>query len=207
LVKHRSSYIHSLQSMIERYTGLRLSGNDVKKLELEKLHEIFKEQHLLLSAQACLENITFLTRHITRIHKAVKDKVRIEKPFDLLMTIPGIGEILSLTIMLEVGDITRFPHVGNFASYCRCVPTDRRSAGKSKGKGNRKNGNRYLAWAFVEASHYARGFNEGFRLYYTRKEARINKIVATKALASKLARICYYIMRDQMPFREEAIFC
>ena len=207
LVKHRTSYIHSLQSMIERYTSLRVSGNDLKKLELEELHEIFKEEHLFLSAEACLQNIKFSTRQITRIQKAVKEKMKIQKPFDLLMTVPGIGEILAMTIMLEVGDIGRFPKVGDFASYCRCVPTDRRSAGKSKGKGNSKNGNRYLSWAFIEASNFARGYNERFRRYYQRKAAKINKIVATKALGSKLARICYYIMRDQVPFREEAVFC
>jgi transposase len=207
LVKQRTSHIHSLQSMIERYTGLRLKGNDLKKIEIQELHEIFKQEHLLLSAQASLHNIKFLTQQIIDIQKAVKEKVRVQKPFNLLMTVPGIGEILALTIMLEVGDISRFPQVGNFTSYCRCVPTDRRSAGKSKGKGNSKNGNRYLSWAFIEASNYARGFNERFRRYHQRKASKINKIVATKALSSKLARICYYIMRDQMPFREEAIFC
>jgi len=193
--------------MIERYTGLRLSGNDIKKLELQQLGDIFKEQHLLLSAQACLETIKFVTQQITHIQKIVKEKVRLEKPFTLLMTVPGIGEILALTIMLEVGTIDRFPHVGDFASYCRCVPTERISAGKRKGKGNRKNGNRYLSWAFIEASHYARGFNERFRHYYQRKEMMTNKIVATKALSSKLARICYYMMRDQRVFRQDAIVC
>jgi len=207
LVRNRTRYIHSLQSMIERYANLRLSGNDLKKLEMKDIEDILKEEHLVLSGETCLENIKSLTRQINRIQKAVKSKMRIHKPFDLLMTIPGIGEILALTIMLEVGDIGRFPSVGDFTSYCRCVPTDRRSAGKSKGKGNSKNGNRYLAWAFVEASNFARGFNERFRRYYQRKASKKNKIVATKALGSKLARISYYIMRDQVPFREEAAFC
>jgi transposase len=128
--------------MIERYTNLRLTGNDLKKLEMKDIHDILKEEHLVLSGETCLENIKSLTQQIKRIQKAVKEKMRIQKPFDLLMTIPGIGEILALTIMLEVGDIGRFPSVGDFASYCRCVPSDRRSAGKSKGKGNTKNGNR-----------------------------------------------------------------
>ena len=206
LVGNRTRYIHSLQSMIERYTNLRLSGNDLKKLEMKDIEDILKEEHLVLSGETCLENIKSLTQQINRIQGAVKKKMKIQKPFDLLMTIPGIGEILALTIMLEVGEIGRFPTVGDFASYCRCVPSDRRSAGKSKGKGNTKNGNRYLAWAFVEASNYARGFNERFRRYH-QKKARTNKIVATKALGSKLARIAYYIMRDQVPFREEAVFC
>jgi transposase len=56
-----------------------------------------------------------------------------------------------MTIMLEVGDIDRFTKVGNFVSYCRCVPSQRLSDGKSKGVGNRKNGNRYLSWAFTRS--------------------------------------------------------
>ena len=62
---------------------------------------------------------------------------------------PGIGNIPGLTIMLEVGDIKRFPKVGNYSSYCRCVKSDRLSNKKKKGEGNRKNGNKYLAWAYV----------------------------------------------------------
>ena len=80
------------------------------------------------------------------------------------------------------------------------------SNGKSKGHGNRKNGNRYLSWAFVEAAHLGRRYNERFRKYYNRKVAQANTSLATKALGNKLARICYYIIRDQVPFQEE-LFC
>ena len=121
------------------------------------------------------------------------------------MTVPGIGLILAMTIMLEVGDIGRFAQVGNFASYSRCVSSQRLSDGKSKGHGNRKNGNRYLSWAFTEAAHLSRRYNEHFRSYYNRKVAQANTSLATKALSNKLARICYYIMRDQVPFRQELL--
>ena len=70
----------------------------------------------------------------------------------MLLTIPGIGNILGLTIMLEVGDIGRFPKVGDYSSYCRCVESKRLSNGKKKGENNKKNGNKYLAWAYVEAA-------------------------------------------------------
>lgn len=132
-------------------------------------------------------------------------KVKLNKGFRQLLTIPGIGNILAMTIMLEVGDISRFPKVGNFASYCRCVSSQRLSDGKSKGHGNRKNGNRYLSWALTEAAHLSRRHNERFRRYYNRKVAQANTSLATKALSNKLARICYYIMRDQVAFREELI--
>jgi hypothetical protein len=76
---------------------------------------------------------------------------------------------------------------------------------KSKGSGNRKNGNRYLSWAFSEAAQMSRRYNQRFRRYYDRKAAQTNTIVATRALSNKLARICYYIMRDQVVFNEELI--
>ena len=120
-----------------------------------------------------------------------------------MLTIPGIGNILAMTIMLEVGDIGRFARVGNFASYCRSVSSKRISAGKSKGQGNRKNGNRYLSWAFVQAAHLSCRYNEHLRAYYNRKAAQTNTCVATKALGNKLARICYYIIRDQVPLRQQ----
>jgi transposase len=207
LVRQRTSLILSLQSMIVRHKAERLSGREIKDLKISDLEDIFEEEHLVLSAGANVSTISFLSHQISKIQKAVKNKVKLSKSFEYLRTVPGIGEILALTIMLEVGDISRFPKVGHFASYARCVPTERLSAGKSKGKGNRKNGNRYLCWAFVEASLFARRCNEKFRRYYQIKSAKTNKIIATKAICNKLARICYYIMRDQVPFDDEAIFC
>jgi transposase len=207
LVRQRTSLILSLRSMIERHKAERLSRNELKGLKTSDLENIFEEEHLILSAEANVSTISFLSHQINQIHKAVKKKVKLSKSFEYLRTVPGIGEILALTMMLEVGDIRRFPKVGNFASYARCVPTERLSAGKSKGKGNRKNGNRYLCWAFVEASHFTRRFNEKFRRYYQKKSAKTNNIIATKAMCNKLARICYYIMRDQVPFDDEALFC
>jgi len=112
----------------------------------------------------------------------------------------GIGEILALTIMLETGDIRRFPQVGNFASYCRCVDSRKISNGKRKGRGNTKNGNKYLAWAFVEAANFAVRFNPRVKRFYQRKKDKTHGVVAIKAVAHKLARACYYIMKDQVPF-------
>jgi transposase len=207
LVKHRTAHILSLQSMLEREKAYKLSGNEIKTLRAEDIAKIFSEEHLLLSAQANRASIEFFGHHIKSIEKAVRKRVKLRKSFEYLLTVPGIGEILALTIMLEVGDIARFARVGNFSSYARCVASQRLSDGKKKGQGNRKNGNRYRAWAFVEASHHARRYNERLRSYYQRKCAKRNQAVATKAVCNKLARACYYIIRDHVPFREEALFC
>ena len=205
LVRHKTSHILSLQSLITRCCAEKVSASEIRNFTITNLQQLLKEEYIVLSAQANLNTIGFLTQQIRQIEKAIKKKVKLKKAFHQLQTVPGIGIILAMTIMLEVGVIGRFPQVGNFASYCRCVSSDRLSNGKSKGHGNRKNGNRYLSWAFTEAAHLSRRYNERFRSYYNRKVAQANTSLATKALSNKLARICYYIMRDQVPFRENLL--
>jgi len=206
LVQHKTAHVLSLQSLIQRCCSMKIRTNDIRHLTVKELEAWLEEEYLVLSAQANLDSINFLKQRIQRLEKAIRKKVKLKKAFHYLKTVPGIGDILALTIMLEVGDINRFSKVGNFTSYCRCAPSRRLSDGKSKGHGNRKNGNRYLSWAFTEAAHLGRRYNERFRKYYNRKVAQANTSLATKALGNKLARICYYIMRDRVPFQEE-LFC
>jgi transposase len=205
LVKHKTAHILSLQSLIARCCGQRVSSNHLRTFTGENLEQLLKEDHLVISAQANLDAILFLKQQIHRLEKVIKSKVKLSQAFNGLLTVPGIGQILAMTIMLEVGNIERFAKVGNFTSYCRCAPTQRLSDGKSKGSGNRKNGNRYLSWAFSEAAQMARRYNQRFRRYYDRKVAQTNMMVARRALSNKLARICYYIMRDQVTFNDELI--
>jgi transposase len=108
--------------------------------------------------------------------------------------------------MLEVGDINRFPRVGDYSSYCRCVKSERLSNGKKKAENNRKNGNRYLSWAYVEAANFAKRFCPHAQRFYQKKTAKTNGIVAIKALSNKLARASYYMMRDQVPYDPEKLF-
>ena len=108
--------------------------------------------------------------------------------------------------MLEVGHIDRFPTVGDYSSYCRCVKSTRTSNGKVTGYGNRKNGNKYLSWAYVEAAQFARRFHEAVRTYYEKKMGRTNRIVAIKAVSHKLARASYYIMRDGVEYDQARLF-
>jgi transposase len=117
-----------------------------------------------------------------------------------LQTIPGIGKILGLTTMLETGEVERFPKVGDYSSYCRKVPSVWTSNNKKKGKGNQKNGNRYLAWAFSEAAELSRHYDQKARAFFNRKAAKTNRMVAHKALAHKLCRAAYYIMRDGVEY-------
>lgn len=207
LVKQRTSQIHNLQAMIERNTGERISSREVKNLKKSVIEQLFKEEYSILSVKASVSNVRVLSHHINEIEKAIRKKIKLRREFRQLKTVPGIGDILALTIMLEVGDIGRFPKVGDFSSYSRCVSSKWITNGKRKGKGNTKNGNKYLSWAFIEAAHFAKRYSPRINKYYEKKSAKRNEIVARKAIAHKLARASYYIMRDKVPYKEEALFC
>jgi transposase len=111
-----------------------------------------------------------------------------------------------MTIAMEVGDIKRFADPGCFASYCRAVAAPRTSNQKKKGENNSKCGNKYLAWAFVEAANFARRYDEQFRKWYERKAGRTCPVVATKALACKLAKAAWYLMAEETDYDPKRMF-
>ncbi|MFQ5937050.1 MAG: IS110 family transposase [Acidiferrobacterales bacterium] len=206
LVRQKTSNLLSIQTLSARNTGHTWSGNRIKQLTCEEVERLVTDEHLALAITSNLVVLQCLTAQIGKLEKVINAQVKLKPAFKALLTVSGIGNILGLTIMLETGDIGRFPSVGDYASYCRCVGSDRFSNGKRKGRGNTKNGNRYLSWAFVEAANFAVRYNPQIKGYYQRKMAKTNKIVATKAVAHKLARACFYILRDQVPFDVKRAF-
>jgi len=207
LVRQRTAHILSFQSLYNRVKGCSFGGgNYVKRLKEDEMDDYFEEEDFALAAKTNIASIRFLTTQIEQLEKAVLKKMKILPEFEKLKTVTGIGDILALTIMLETGDISRFPKVGNYASYCRCVPSERSSNKKKKGENNRKNGNKYLAWAYVEAANFATRYCPKAKRFYQRKSAQTNNIVATKALAHKLARASYFVMRDRVGYEPERLF-
>ncbi len=206
LVRYRTSNLLSINNLWARNLGSSIRGNQIKRLKEEDVDALMKEEHLSLAVKSNLAVIHCLEEQIKHIEGVVKKSAKQSTEYSNLLTVNGIGEALALTILLETGDIGRFPTVGDYSSYCRCVSSERSSNKKKKGEGNKKNGNKYLAWAFVEAATFATRFNDSANKFYQRKSAKTKPAVAKKALANKLARACYYIMRDNVPFNNERLF-
>ena len=200
LVHHKTAHLLSVQNLYTRNTGSSLSANRIKKLTPEQVDGLFTLGDVGLAVKANLSVMRCLEAEIKSLEEIVKERVKLRPAFRYLLTVSGIGQTLALTIMLETGDIRRFPRVGNFASYCRCVGSEKISNGKRKGKGNTKNGNKYLSWAFVEAANFAIRYEPLICRFYQRKKAKTKAVVALKAVAHKLSRACYYVMRDEVPF-------
>lgn len=122
---------------------------------------------------------------------------------NIVRTFPGIGQILALTILYEIGDINRFPSVQQFASYSRLVKCKAESAGKTYGTSGNKIGNGYLKWAFSEAAVlYLRG-NDNAKRYLAKLQKRMSKGKALSALAHKIGRCVYFMLRDRQVFDED----
>jgi transposase len=207
LVRQRTALILSLQNMAMRQTGQSLGWRAVRNLNDQQRSELLGDHDCLafVTTQQ-VDLIELLGQKIKRFEQKVLEHARLKPAYVCLLTIPGVGVILALTIMLETGDIGRFKTVGDYTSYCRCVRATHTSNGRSKGKNNSKNGNAYLAWAFVEAVHQALRTCPQAKRFYDRKLAKRNGALATKALAAKWSKAAYYMMKRQQDFNLTRVF-
>ena len=206
LVRQRTTLILSFKSLNERTLGQRVPLTRVKAMQAEEAQSRFTEPaDQLLSGQQIIL-MGHLTDSIMKLEQHILGVVGKWSTYQRLQELPGIGKILGLTIALETGDAQRFADAGNFASYSRCVKSLRTSNGKKKGENNRKCGNKYLAWAFVEAAHFACRYDDQCRRFYDRKKQQTNPVIATKSLACKLAKAAWHVMKDDVPFDAARVF-
>jgi len=206
LVRQRTANLLSIKNTIRRSTGGTVKSDVIKAMEPKGVSELAVDADVGLAIEANVCVRACLDEQIAKLERAVLQRAKLKPEFEKLKSIPGVGNIVAMTIMLETGGITRFASVGDFASYCRCVDSKRLSNKKKKGQGNTKNGNRYLAWAFVEAANFAIRYSQPIQRFHQRKQARTKNVVAIKAVAHKLARASYYIMRDQVIFDVDKSF-
>jgi len=200
LVRQRSAQILSVGNLIARNLGMHASGNDIKRWQSQTIEAmaLLDEQKLALTANLAV--MRCLDAQVTELERTILAKAKLREDYNALKTVSGIGEVLALTIALETGDVSRFDSPGNFASYARTVDSRRESNGKKKGEGNAKCGNKHLAWAFIEAAHFAVRYDAAIKRWYQKKCATSLSVVAIKAVAHKLARACYHVMKDGKPF-------
>lgn len=202
LVQQRTAMLLTLQNLVQRSTGQRWKGSKLAEWDGEGLDD----SNVTLALSATQRVATCLNEEVRGLEKEVRRQLRPDPLYELLKTVPGAGPILAPTIRLETGDIGRFPSPGHYVSYCRAVGSQHLTNGKRKGRGNTKNGNRYLAWAWIEVAHFAVRYHPPIRRYYERKQARSHRLVALKAVVHKLARAGFYVMRDRVPFEMEKAF-
>jgi len=203
LVQTASKQLISLQSQIWRQTGVKIPSSKLKqaRFSVDLPGEMEKR-----AAQASLRVYRSIQAELEQMESELIKAVKPREDYQVLTSIPGVGPILGMTIALETGNIQRFAEVGDYASYCRCVKSERVSNAKKKGEGNAKSGNKYLSWAFSEAAHFAVRYEPLAKRFFERKQRKTNGIVAIRAVAHKLARAAYYMMRNNTTFDAQKLF-
>ncbi len=206
LVHQRTALMLSFKSLYARTTGQAMSLGRLKGMEVAEAKTLYEHPANCLVATVQKEHIEQLNQSVERIEKAVLKSARELPCYKRLNTLPGVGRILGMTITMEVGEIKRFKGQGNLASYSRTVDSKRMSNGRKKGDNNGKCGNKYLAWAFVEAANFARRYDEPCRKWFDRKAAKTSNVIATKALACKLAKAAWHVMAHDTDYDPGRMF-
>jgi transposase len=208
LVAKRTSLVLSLRNLQMRTMGCcPISTAELqKKADALQYADLFENPAEKLTLEIQKSHIDSFARSIARIEKHVLSSVQTFPGYKALQSVPGIGRILAMTILLEVGDIRRFASAEDFASYARMVKASRKSNGKKKGENNCKCGNRYLAWSFIEAANFIRRYDVRAQRWHDRKAAKTNAIIARKALGCKIAKTVWHILTHGCLYDGERLF-
>jgi len=209
LVTKRATEYGAINRMLLKYNIQGFDRNSVKRLNEKDMHELYHHPFVRVKATMELQRIELLTEQIRFIEKALFERARQDSMFSLLQTIPGIGDILALTILYEVGDIDRFEHTRGFCSYSRVVPGIHQSSARTYRSPNSKQGNRYLKWSFSQAAIMAIRYYPQIRKLYERLAAKRRKaarLVARSIIAHKLAQAAFHVMKHQVEYKEELLF-
>jgi transposase len=205
LTRKRAELLSHIQNTNSQYNMEPFAANISYKQNRVGVLDQFTDPDVRMSMEADLELIVQLEKQRGKLELYITKNAQSHNPQALyrLRSIPGIGPILSLVILYEIGDINRFPRVQNFASYARLVKCAKESAGKRSGTSGSKIGNAHLKWAFSEAAVlFLRGNPEGMK-YKKRLVKKHGKGKALSILSHKLGRAVYYILKRDAAFDQE----
>jgi transposase len=210
LVRKRAEALVHLQNTNSQYNlppfpkKLAYAAN---RAEL-KIPERFRDPSVKKNVGVDLALIDAYDAQIADLELYLAQTAKVDDPqaFHRLRSVPGIGKVLALVLLYEIHDIGRFPAVGQFLSYARLVRCAHESAGKKQGTGGNKIGNAHLKWAFAEAACLFLRADDQAKKWLARREKKHGKARALGALAARLGRTVYHLLRKQEAFDRKRFF-
>jgi len=166
--------------------------------------------HTRYSTELLLQHLDQTEQKIKEIEKRMNVLFKETEQHSLLKSMPGIGFILAVVILQEIGDIKRFSSAERFASYSGVTPRVHASGGKVRYGRLRPDTNRYLKWAFSEAANSVAVNRKRYPArhvsqLYNRIRSRKNHAKAIGAVARHLAEAAYWILTKQEVYRERGL--
>ncbi len=207
--RHRHSRLRAecyrhIQSLFHQQ-GLSVNPKDIKNLNSRRqLVKSNLDQDILSNAQADLDMIDFLNPVIKQLEQQIRTQAKCHDraSLNILLSVPGIGDIFSLIILYEIHDINRFEWHQKFCSYARLVKCERSSAGKHTKGGNQKIGNPYLKWAIADIIIHASHKSQMIGDYYQKLQSCFGKRKAKSIISHKFGIAIYYMLKNKEVFDE-----
>ena len=198
-------YTHIQNTFTQQAILDSLSGEVKRKSSRRQIPSLLPDPDLHMSVDCDLDLVDALDPVIHRIEKQVlaQAKHHDRNAFSILMTTPGVGEMLALTILYEIHTITRFRSASAFSSYSRVVKVERTSVGKKTKGGNQKIGNPHLKWAFSEIILVAQTSSPLIKKYYEKLKSKHEPGKAKSIIAHKFAVAIYYMLKNRQAFDEK----
>jgi transposase len=198
----RSELLSHIQNTRSQYNLPEFNKCISRKRNRTGISEHFEDKNVRKSIEL---NLTLLKQYdnlLTEVELFLVRHTKEHRPNDLylLRTITGVGKILSLVILYEIQDISRFQRVQNFSSYSRLIKPKKESAGKVKGASNRKMGNAYLKWAFSEATLLLIREKQEIKDLHLKLKNKHGKARALAIISHKLGRTVYYMLKNKQAF-------
>jgi transposase len=210
LVRQRAYEYGQIQHLLLRSGVIDSSRNQIKEIDDDDLPGLFDHPFVVLHARQELGRIRLYNEQLEELESNILAQAQARPEFARLQKVPGIGVILGLTILYEIGQIERFPDVRQFSSYCRLVPGVAQSGTVSRRGRASKQGNAYLKNAFCQASVTAVRCYPQVKSYFERhlkgQRSGKRKLVVYNIIAHKLARAVYHILKDGENYRMEMLF-
>jgi len=214
LSKMRAALKNRVHSTLAKYALSLETNSDIFAPKWRpKLIQAFNA--LPPETQRCMQQHLVALNHIQgqikELEGRIQQRVEITPNIQILKTLPGVANILSITIEREVGDVNRFPSSAQFASYAGTVPTVKASGGKIRYGRLRNQSNQYLKWAFIEAVNvvvrqrrHTNWRNKHVTILYERIKRRKGHSVAVGAVARHLSEAAFWMLRKQEPYKDPA---
>jgi transposase len=213
LVRHKTGIKNRIHSVLAKYAVPPPEYSDIfGKSAMKELKRRMKQlpPQTAFSTRRLIENLQFLQRQVVLFEKRMKEVFKKTREIELLMTLPGVGFILSVVIAMEVGDVERFPCGQQLASYSGTVPRVHSSGGKTRHGRLRQDVNRYLKGAFMEAAnavnrHRSALMERHVEALYSRVRSRKNHQKAIGAVARHLAEATFHVLKKGEPYRDPCL--
>jgi transposase len=201
-VRHRAELYRHVHTAL-RQQNLPPVNSDVKyKCHRAVIPDTIPDPHVRRSVQADLDLLEPLDTLIRQLERdlEVAAQEHFAPELAILQSIPGVGLILSLTVLLETDTIHRFVTRQQFCSYARLLTPPQQSGGKTVGTSCRKAGKAWLKWAFSEAAVLSAQKDERIGAYLDKLKSKHGPGKALGILAHKLGRTMYHLLKRKTVF-------